>query len=82
MVVTVLKSYFSKREAKNIKYRSNKSFCNVSFRQQLEELNKSFINVSDLAKFNAPVLEVLNKEAPIKKKFIRANEVPFINRKL
>ena len=60
MVVTVLKSYFRKREAKIIKYRSNKSFCNNSFRQQLlEELNKSIISVSDIGKFNACVLEVL-----------------------
>ena len=48
----------------------------------MEELNKSFISVSDLAKFNACVLEVLNKETPIKKKYLRANEAPFMNRKL
>ena len=82
MVVTVLISYFGKREAKIIKYRSNRNFCNDRFRQQLlEELNKSFINVSDLAKFNACVLKFLNKEAPIKKKFIRANEALFMTRK-
>ena len=80
MVVTVLKSYFRKREAKIIKYGSNKNFYNDSFRQELlEELNKSFL---DLAKFNACVLEVLNKKVPIKKKFINANEAPFMTRKL
>ena len=58
MVKTVLKSYFKKREAKISKYRSNNSFCNDSFRQQLlEELNKNFISVSDLAKFDACVLK-------------------------
>ena len=83
MVVTVLKLYFRKREAKIIKCKSNKNFCNDSFRQQLlEELNKSCISVSDLAKFNACVLEVPNKEAPNKKKFIMANETPFMKRKL
>ena len=83
IVVTVLKSYFRKREAKIIKYRSNENFCNDSFRQQLlEELNKSFISVSDLAKFNASVLDILNKEMPIKKKFLRANEASFMIRKL
>ena len=83
MVVTVLKSYFRKREAKMIKYRNNKNFCNDNFRQQLlEELNKSSVSVSNLAKFNACVLEVFNKETPIKKKFIRANEEPFMIRKL
>ena len=83
IVVTVLKSCFRKSEAKTIKYRSNKNFCNGSFRQQLlEEPNKSFISVSDLAKFNACVLDIHNKEMPIKKKFIRANEAPFMTRKL
>ena len=48
----------------------------------MEKLNKSFISVSDLAKFNACVLEVLNKEALIKKKFIRANKALFMTRKL
>ena len=49
MTVTVLRSHFRKREAKIIKYRSNKNFCKDSFRQQLlGELNNSFISVSDL----------------------------------
>ena len=32
MVVTVLKSYYRKREAKIIKYRGNKNLCNNTFR--------------------------------------------------
>ena len=48
----------------------------------MEELSKSCISVSDLAKNNACILEVPNKEAPNKKKFIMANEAPFMNRKL
>ena len=48
----------------------------------MEELNKSCISVSDLAKNNSCVLEVPNKEAPNKKKFIMANEAPFMNKKL
>ena len=48
----------------------------------MEHLNKSFIRVSDLAKCNTCVLEVLNKEALIKKKFVKANEAPFMTRKL
>ena len=83
MVITVLKSYFGKREATTIKYRSNKNLCKDSFRQQLsEELNKGFISVSDLAKFNGCVLEILNREALINMKFIRANEALFITGKL
>ena len=65
-VSDVHKNVARKREAKIIKYRSNKNFWNDRFRQQvLEDLNKGFIIVSDLAKFNACLLEVLNKKAPI-----------------
>ena len=48
----------------------------------MEELNKRFISISDPATFNTCDLKVLNKEAPIKKKFMRTNEVPFMTRKL
>ena len=48
----------------------------------MEELNKSFISVSDPAKFNADVLNILDKETPIRKKFVRADEALFMTRKL
>ena len=47
----------------------------------MEELNKSFISVSDLGKFNACVLDIINKETPIKKKFTRANEANLMTKK-
>ena len=48
----------------------------------MEEPKKGFISASGLAKFNACLLKVLNKEEPIKKTFIRANEALFVTRKL
>ena len=81
MVVTVLKQYIKKKESRIIKYRNHKNFCNDSFRTQLlNELNKGLIRISDLDHFNTTVLKILDNEAPIKMKNVRANEAPFMNR--
>ena len=81
MVVTVLKQYIKKKESRIIKYRNHKNFCKYSFRTQLlNELNKGLIRISDLDHFNTTALKILDNEAPIKMKNVRANEVPFMNR--
>ena len=81
MVATVLKQYIKKKESRIIKYRNHKNFCNDSFRAQLlNELNKGLIRISDLDPFNTTVLKILDNEAPIKMKNVRANEAPFMNR--
>ena len=46
----------------------------------LNELNKGIIRISDLDHFNTTVPKILDNEAPIKMKNIRANEAPFMNR--
>ena len=46
----------------------------------LFELNKGLIELSGLEHFNATVLKVPANEAPIKVKYFRAIETPFINR--
>ena len=81
MVATVLKQYFKKKEPTVIKYRKHKNFCNDRFRSQLlNELNKGLIKISDLEHFNATILKILDHEAPIKMKYVRANEAPFMNK--
>ena len=81
MVVTVLKPYIKKKESRIIKYRNHTNFCNYSFRTQLlNELNKGLITISDLDHFNTTVLKILDDEAPIKMKNVRANDAPFMNR--
>ena len=46
----------------------------------LNELNKGLIRISDLDHFNTNVLKIIDNEAPIKMKNVRANEAPFMNR--
>ena len=81
MVVTILKQIFKKQESRIIKYGRHKTFCNDGFTSQLLfELNKGLIEQSGLEHFNATVLKVPANEAPIKMKYFRANEAPFMNR--
>ena len=46
----------------------------------LHELNKGLIKISDLDHFNVTVQKVLDNEAPIRMKYVRANEAAFMNR--
>ena len=46
----------------------------------LNELNKGLIRISDLDHLDTTVLKILDNEAPIKKKNVKANEAPFMNR--
>ena len=52
----------------------------IVFRTQLlNELNKGLIRISDLDHFNTTVLKILDNEAPVKMKNVRANEASFMN---
>ena len=42
----------------------------------LLQLNEGLLKISDLNHFNANVLKVLDNEAPITVKYVRANEGP------
>ena len=83
MVVTVMKIYFKKQEAKIVTYRDYKNFSNDDFRAELlNELTKGNIEISRLDIFIDTILSVLNRRAPNKKRSIRANQAPFMNKTL
>ena len=81
MVVTVLKTTFQKNRAREITYRDYSKFNPVVFRDNLEA---SFTerNIYDYNEFEGTFLRLLNAHAPIKKKFVRANQKPYINKQL
>ena len=81
MVVTVSKNTFAKSSPKIITYRNYKKFDEKSFKSDLQEcLN---LNSNDhYSDFESVFIETLNKHAPIKKKTIRANHVPYMNKTL
>ena len=82
MTVTVLKAFFKKAEPKVISYRDYKNFTNDNFRLLLEELsgNFDFANETALDSFLDICREALHKAAPLKQKYARANNSPFMNK--
>ena len=83
MTLTVMRTYFKKQETKIISYRDYKNFSNNDFRYDLiNELSKNNIEISKLDGFVDTFLNILNKKAPVKKRHIRANQAPFMNKNL
>lgn len=79
MVVTVLKTTYKKAKPKEIVYRSLKNFDKDIFREQLRRKLEKCDNYSLFEKY---FLETYNEHAPIKKKVVRANEVPYMTKAL
>ena len=83
MIVTVMKTSYRKIEPRVINYRDYKSFSNEGFRESLlenikgklsENSDKSFSNFINTCN------TVLDKQLPKKKKYVRGNQSPFINK--
>ena len=82
MTVSVLKSHFPKQKPNIVSYRSYKRFRNNSFRTELDnELLKYDLCNIEYQHFLNIFLDILNKHAPIKKKYIRANQSNFMTGK-
>ena len=83
MVVTVLKIYFQKREAKVINYRDYRNFSNEEFRQQvLKDILKATHNrgIVSYESFLSICQRALDSRAPKKQKYVISNDSPFINK--
>ena len=83
LVSTFFKSHYSRLEPKVSYYRNYKNFDEQRFLNDLE--NTNFISISEdpaerydylTTKFH----EVVDKHAPLKKKFVRGNHAPFMNK--
>ena len=81
MILTVLKTKYQKIGPSVINYRSYKNFNESDFKRDLCEA-KSNTNPTDYESFQDVFNEVLDKHAPTKKKYVRANHAPFMTRGL
>ena len=83
MVITVLKIFYKKQKPKVILFRSYKNFDHHRFKTDLnnELLSFDFDN-GHFRDFKIIVLSILDKYAPVKKKYIRANNSSFMNKEL
>ena len=83
MTVTVLKSYFKKRRAKIVRYRDCKVFSKTNFVRHLYSILTGYeINNIGYDNFHDICMNLLNKYVPIKCKYLRANDGPFMNKEL
>ena len=83
MTTTILKAFFHKQVPRLIKYRNYKGFNQGQFNHALrQQLNATEGAGTDYEKFEEAFMQQLNKHAPIKEKIIRANNAPFMNKKL
>ena len=76
-----MKKYFKKRDPITIVYRDYRSFDGVVFRDELKEelIRTQIITIDD---FIAIFKKVLDRHAPSKKKIVRGNQAPFMNKTL
>ena len=79
MSITVLKTKYEKMSAREVNYRDYKNFNDAHFKRDL----LAFLpNCTSYESFEDIFLRVLEKHAPLKKKYIRANEVPYMTKSL
>ena len=83
LVVTVMKTTFPKANPKKIFYRKYKNFDVSNFSNHLiHHISAHAETRTSFKKFQEIILHELNIHAPWKQNFIRANEVPYMNKKL
>ena len=83
MTITVLKSFFQKQDPVTIKYRDYKRFDKYIFQAELNEMliNETYDNNNiNYNSFESIFMILLNKHAPIREKYVRANNAPFMNK--
>ena len=80
MVITVMKMSFKKHSPIERHYRDYKYFYRTKFKNNLnEKLSKG---ISNYGSFKTTFIEVLNKQALLRKKFFRANHGLYITKTL
>ena len=83
LVVTVLKSFYRKQEPITVTYRDYKSFDKSKFHTDLEvKLDSMPIHKNNYELFENTFMNLLNKHAPMKTKYVRANNAQFMNKTL
>ena len=79
LTVTEFKLGFQKLKPQVITYRNYKNFNNDRFQADIKTCG---FDTKDINSFKETILSVFNKYAPIKKKYVRANEARFMTKKL
>ena len=81
MIITVLKTTYPKVKPRILPYRDFSKFSKENFGEDLNARLQSNDQIN-YASFEKTFLDVLNTHAPSKKKIIRANQKPYVTKKL
>ena len=83
MTVTILRVFVKKQAPVCLKYRSYKNFNSLEFHIELKEKLEN-VHPDNICydTFEGIFMDILNKNAKVKNKYIRANNAPFMTRKL
>ena len=82
MTVTVMRSFFPEQVPTRIIYRDFKMFDNSIFRTEFQNRLSSVGASITYTIFESIFMEQLNKQAPVKEKYVRANNAAFMNKTL
>ena len=82
MIITMMKGKFKKKDPKIINFRCYKNFDDNLFRDELINALRNTHDDMDYDYFKSTFVAILNKHAPRKKKFVRGNNAPFMNKTL
>ena len=80
MIVTILKTYFQKKEPKIIQYRDYKNFSEEEYREFLVNLVWDQDQCPSYDVFLRKCKIALDRSAPLKYKYLRSNHSPFMNK--
>ena len=83
MTVTVMKTRFKKHPPKVKLYRDYKRFSNTMFHDELKymQIKQNFYHSSN-DDFVDMTMRILNRHTPLKQKYIRANNAPFMTKNI
>ena len=81
--ITLLNQYFPKLKPKVVNYRDYRNFRNNECKAELDnEMLKHDLGNMEYQHFLNIFIEILNKHAPMKQKYLRANQVRFMTKDL
>ena len=85
MMLTVMKVFYKKRKPRIMMYRNYKHFSNEAFMFNVKNSiiqKTSENNYLEFDQFKEALDEAIQRHTPIKKRYVRPNQVPFMNIKI
>ena len=82
MIITVLKGGFLKRGPRIIEYRYYSKYNTLDFRRDINDTINKLSSKMNFDSMNTAMVKVLDQHAPIKKKYILANDGKFMTKEL